>query len=54
MILFVGFTTIFMVTLTFIKEEWVNFYSAGREEINDIMLKVYPIFLFGFFIIDGL
>lgn len=53
-ILFVGFTTIFMIGLTFIKEMWVNFYSAGRQEINDIMLEVYPIFVFGFFVIDGL
>ncbi|CAD8104675.1 unnamed protein product [Paramecium sonneborni] len=53
-VLFVGFTTIFMVGLTFIKEIWCNFYSAGRQEINDIMLEVYPIFVFGFFVIDGL
>ncbi|CAD8090331.1 unnamed protein product [Paramecium primaurelia] len=53
-ILFVGFTSIFMVTLSFIKDQWVNFYSAGRQEINDILLEVYPIFVFGFFVIDGL
>ncbi|CAK94292.1 unnamed protein product (macronuclear) [Paramecium tetraurelia] len=53
-LLFIGFTTIFLSALSFFKETWAEFYSAGRQEITDLILEVYPIFVFGFFVIDGL
>lgn len=53
-IFFVCFTVVFLSCLTIFKEEWANFYSAGNPEITQLILDVYPIFVFGFFIIDGL
>ena len=29
-LLFIGFTTLFLSALTFLKETWAEFYSAGR------------------------
>lgn len=54
LIFFVCFTAVFLTLLTVFKNEWANFYTAGNQEITDIILDVYPIFVFGFFIIDGL
>ncbi|CAD8183873.1 unnamed protein product [Paramecium octaurelia] len=53
-LLFIGFTILFLSALTIFKQSWAEFYSAGRQEITDLILDVYPIFVFGFFVIDGL
>lgn len=50
---FVCFTAIFLTLLSVFRHQWASFY-AGNDQIRDLILDVYPIFVFGFFIIDGL
>ena len=51
---FVCFTTVFLTLLSVFRVQWAVFYAAANVEVKNLILDVYPIFVFGFFIIDGL
>ena len=52
-IIYFIFTTIFLTCLAVFRYQWAEFY-AEDQEIQDIIMDVFPIFVFGFFVIDGL